>query len=451
MVHITRRSIVQTGAAAAAVGVIEPFGFAKAWAQAAPWKPEPGASLSLMRWKRFVQSEDDAFIKLVDAYTKATGVKVSITNESFDDIQPKASVAANTGQGPDVIWGLRTLAHLFPQRCVDVTDVADYLGNKYGGWSQGAIPYGKIGDKWIAIPVAFTGGNINYRISAIEKAGFKKVPEDNAGFLELCRALKKNNTPAGFAVGHATGDANSWVHWALWSHNSYLVDAKDQVIINSPETAKALEYCKALYETYVPGTVAWNDASNNKAFLAGELYLTSNGISIYAAALAGGKIAETADAGAKEAAKKLAVIAADMDHAPYPIGPAGKPTESAQGCPIMIFNYTKVPNAAKSFIAFMMEAENFGPWLSGAEGYLTHALNAYDTHPVWTADPKRTPFRESGRRSLSPAGLGTVGEKSATALAEFILVDMVANYCTGRETVKDAMASAERQAKRIYR
>jgi multiple sugar transport system substrate-binding protein len=70
---------------------------------------------------------------------------------------------------------------------------------------------------------------------------------------------------------------------------------------------------------------------------------------------------------------------------------------------------------------------------------------------VWTADPKRTPFRESGRRSISPAGLGTVGEKSATALAEFILVDMVANYCTGRATVAEAMAAAERQAKRIYR
>ena len=450
MSDLTRRSVVQAGAVSAFGSIVDPFGFARAWAQSAPWKPESGASLSLMRWKRFVQSEDDAFLKLVDAFTKATGIKVSITNESFDDIQPKASVAANTGQGPDLIWGLRTLAHLFPLRCVEVTDVAEYLSKKYGGFSRGAIPYGKLGDKWIPIPVAFTGGNINYRISAIEKAGFKKVPEDNSGFLELCRGMKKNGTPAGFAIGHATGDANSWVHWALWSHNSYLVDANDKVIINSPETAKALEYAKALYGTFVPGTVAWNDASNNKAFLAGELYLTSNGISIYAAALAGGKPAPNADAGAKEAARKLADFAADMDHAPYPIGPAGKPTESAQGCPIMIFNYTKVLNAAKAFIAFMMEAENFGPWLEGAEGYLTHSLNASDTHPVWTADPKRTPFRESGRRSISPAGLGTVGEKSATALAEFILVDMVANYATGRMTIAETMAAAERQAKRIY-
>ncbi len=53
--------------------------------------------------------------------------------------------------------------------------------------------------------MAFNGGYLNYRISAMNKAGFQKFPEDHAGFLELCRAMKKNNTPAGFALGHATG------------------------------------------------------------------------------------------------------------------------------------------------------------------------------------------------------------------------------------------------------
>jgi hypothetical protein len=32
--------------------------------------------------------------------------------------------------------------------------------------------------------------------------------------------------------------------------------------------------------------------------------------------------------------------------------------------------------------------------------------------------------------------LGSVGEKAATALADFVLVDMFANYCTGREDAK---------------
>src|ERR1700746_871281 len=145
----TRRTLLNRGAA---LGATAAFGgsfleWSKAWAQAAPWKPEKGAELSMLRWKYFVQSEDDAFVALIDAFTKATGVKVTITRESFEDVQPKASVAANTGAGPDLFWGLYSLPHLFPEKVIDVTDVADYLGKKYGGWGAGAGAVGQGGNK----------------------------------------------------------------------------------------------------------------------------------------------------------------------------------------------------------------------------------------------------------------------------------------------------------------
>ena len=115
------------------------------------------------------------------------------------------------------------------------------------------------------------------------------------------------------------------MHWLLWSHGSYLVDKDEKVIINSPETAKALEYAKQLYETFMPGTASWNNSSNNKAFLAGELYLTANGISIYAAAKA----------------QSMTAIAEDMNHALWPVGPVGKPQELQLGFPLLTFNFTK--------------------------------------------------------------------------------------------------------------
>jgi multiple sugar transport system substrate-binding protein len=48
-------------------------------------------------------------------------------------------------------------------------------------------------------------------------------------------------------------------------------------------------------------------------------------------------------------------------------------------------------------------------------------------------------------------GLGSVGDKAASALADFVLVDMFANYCTGREDAKNDIKIAERQLQRIYR
>jgi multiple sugar transport system substrate-binding protein len=439
MTTFTRRTLVKGGTALAAAGALAGpalLDWAKAWAQSAPWKPEKDAKLSMLRWKYFVQSEDDAFVKLIDAFTKATGVKVDIARESYEDVQPKASVAANTGAGPDLFWGLYSLPHLFPQKCLDVTDVADYLGKKYGGWVPSATTYGRSGNKWIAVPICYSGNMINYRVQAMQKAGFQKFPATTAEFLDYAKATKKNNTPGGFALGHASGDGNAWVHWCLWAHGGNLVDKDDKVILNSPETAKALEYAKQLYDNMIPGTASWNDASNNKAFLGGEINWTDNGISIYVAA---------------QRDPKLKPIADDMDHAVWPVGPVGKPTEFHLMYPLLAMTYTKYPQASKALMAFMLEADNFNPWLEGAQGYLTHCLNAYNANPVWKADPKRTIFGEAGKRTLTAGGLGSVGEKAATAIADFLVLDMFANYCTGREDVKGAMAVAERQAKRIYR
>lgn len=437
MSNLTRRTLLEGASTLAATALVAGSGlaeWAKAWAQAAPWKPEKDAKITLLRWKRFIQAEEDAFMELVANFTKATGVKVTVLNESLDDVQPKASVAANTNSGPDIFWGLYSLPHLFPEKCIELTDVADYLGKKYGGWVPSAIAYGKSGNKWIDIPVAYNGNVMNYRKAASEKAGFKTFPKTTDEFLAYVKAMKAQATPGGMALGHASGDGNAWVHWCLWAFGGNLVDAKDKVIINSPETAKAIEYAKQLYENFIPGTASWNDSSNNKAFLAGEVHWTNNGVSIYAAAKA-----------------QKAEMAADIEHALWPIGPIGKPTEFHVAYPIMIMKYSKVPQASKAFIAFMMEAANLDPWVEKSVGYLTPGLIAYEKNPIWTADPKLTVCRDVAKRTQTAGGLGSVGEKAAAALADFIVLDMFANFCVGREDIKGAIAVAERQAKRLYR
>ena len=439
MTDFTRRTLVGGAATAAAAGVLTGpalLDWANAWAQTAPWKPEKNAQLSMLRWKYFVQAEDDAFVALIDAFTKATGVKVAITRESYEDVQPKASVAANTGAGPDLFWGLYSLPHLFPQKCVDVTDVAEYLGKKYGGWAPSAVTYGKSGNKWIAVPVCYTGSLMNYRISSLQKAGFSKFPTTTDEFLELAKATKKNGTPGGMALGHASGDGNTWAYWCLWAFGGQMVDKNDKVILNSPETEKALEWSKQLYDNMIPGVASWNDASNNKAFLAGEIHWTNNGISIYTAARKDSTKTEIAD---------------DMDHAYFPVGPVGKPTELHLMFPLLAMSHTKYPQACKALMAFMQEASQFNPWIEAAGGYLSPGLAAYEANPVWTSDPKRTVYRDVAKRSLTVGGLGSVGEKAASAVADFVLLDMFASFCTGREDAKGAMKIAERQLRRIYR
>jgi multiple sugar transport system substrate-binding protein len=435
----SRRTLLQGTTAAAAAGAFAAPAFldwAKAWAQTAPWKPEPNAQLSMLRWKYFVEAEDAAYLQMLDAFTKATGVKVAVSRESYEDVQPKASVAANTGAGPDLFWGLYSLPHLFPQKCIDVTDVAEYLDKKYGPWAESAIKYGKSGAKWIAIPVCYTGSLMNYRISSLQKAGFSKFPATTDEFLEYAKATKKNGTPGGLALGHAPGDGNTWIYWCLWAFGGNVVDENDKVILNSPETAKALEFAKQLYENMVPGVASWNDAFNNKAFLAGEIHWTNNGISIYAAA---------------QRDPTKTDIANDMNHAYMPVGPVGKPTELHLMFPVLAMNHTKYPLACKALLAFMQEAAQFDPWQESAAGYLSPCLKKFTENPFWTSDPKRTPYRDAAARSRTVGGLGSVGQKAASAVADYVLLDMFASYCTGGEDVRGAIRTAERQLQRIYR
>jgi multiple sugar transport system substrate-binding protein len=440
MTSLTRRTLVQGGTALATAGALTApalFEWTKAWAQSAPWKPEKGAQLSLLRPKSFVPAEDEAFMAAMDAFTKATGVKISITRESNDDVQPKATVAANTGVGPDLIWGFYSLPHLFPNKCLDVTDVADYLGKKYGGWAPSAIVYGKgTGNRWIDIPIFYAGALINYRISSLKKLGYSKFPATTDEFLDYAKAMKANNTPGGMALGHATNDASGWVYWCLWAHGGNIVDENDKVILNSPETEKALVFAKQLHEQMVPGVLAWNDASNNKAFLANEIHWTNNTISIYVAA--------TKD-------PNLKTIAEDMDHAYWPVGPVGHPTEFHIVDPLLTMAYTKYPQACKALMAFIMEADQYDKWLYASQGYISHTLHAYAANPVWTEDPKRAAFRDVADHSLTIGGLGSVGDKATSAFFDFVLVDMFASFCTGREDTKGAMKIAERQLQRIYR
>jgi multiple sugar transport system substrate-binding protein len=402
------------------------------------YRPEKGAKLRVLRWRRFVQGDEDAFMAHVKRFSEKFGVEVRVDNEGWEDVRPKAAVAANVGSGPDIIYGWFDDPHQYPDKLVDLTDVANYLGAKYGGWYDVARTYASRDGKWIGLPLGAAGATFVHRISHVQAAGFKEFPKDTAGFLELCKAMKAKGTPAGFALGNAVGDGNSWVYWLVWAFGGRVVDEKNNVVINSPETIRALEYAKELYATFVPGTLSWLDPNNNKAFLDGQVSITNNGISIYYAAKT-----------SKD--PKVLEMVPDIGHANYPIGPVGRPTELHLFTQAMVFRYSKFPNAAKAFVAFMMEKEQYEPWQQAAIGYITQPLRAFENNPIWTVDPKHTPYRDVVKNMTAHGYAGTLGYASAAAMADFIVVNMVAEAASGARTPKEAAERAAARANRYYK
>lgn len=401
-------------------------------------EPEKGAKLRVLRWSQFVQGDIDAYMINVKKFTDKTGIEVRVDREGWEDVRPKAAVAANTGAGPDIILSTNDDANLYPEKLLDVTDLCEYLGKKYGGWYPvcDAIlrPDGK---HWIGVPLGAAGSMMVYRQSQVKAAGFDSFPRDTDGFLKLFKALKAKGTPGGMALGNATGDG-LWCNWLMWAFGGKLVDTNNKVVIDSPETIKALEYGQELYANFIPGTLSWLDPSNNKAFLDGQVSVTNNGISIY-------YVARTSPD------PKLKALALDIQHAEFPIGPVGVPTESQLFFNQMIMKYTKYPKAAKEFLRFMMEQDQYDPWQTGAAGYVAPPLVDYAKGAIWTSDPKNTPYRDAVK-NMRPAGYaGKLGYASAGCAADFIVVNMVAEAASGAKTPKEAAARAQKRAERYYK
>ena len=438
MSDLNRRKFLENSAGVAAVATAGSMLSLPSYSQTLSFKPEKDAKLRVLRWSRFVQGDIDAYMVNVKKFTEKTGIQVRIDNEGWEDVRPKAAVAANTGAGPDIILSTNDDANLYPDKLLDVSDLAEYLGKKYGGWYQACEAYLRPdGKKWIGIALGAAGSYMVYRTSYLKAAGFDSFPKDTAGFLAMCKALHAKGTPPGMALGNATGDG-LWANWLIWSHGGQLVDKNNKVIIDSPETVKALDYAKELYQTFIPGTLSWLDPNNNKAFLDSQISVTNNGISIYYAAK------NATDPKVKE-------LAADINHASFPIGPVGVATESHLFFNQMIMKYTKYPNAAKEFLRFMMEKEQFDPWLTGAGGYIAQPLRAYESTAIWTSDPKNTPYRD-GVKNMRPAGYaGKLGYASAGASADFIVCNMVAEAASGSKTPKEAAERAQKRAERYYK
>jgi multiple sugar transport system substrate-binding protein len=447
MSDYSRRDLLKAGTAIAAGAALPADAFAQPQQQkgAAPagqgefnLKPEKGAKLRVMRPSKFVQGDETAWLENTKKYQQQTGVEVRVDFEGWEDLRPKSAVAANVGRGPDIVYGWFDDAHQYPEKLLELTDVATYLERKYGGWYDVCKRFGMRNNRWIALPLGAAGAKMVHRISWVKEAGFSEVPQDMDGFLKLCQALKRINHPAGFALGNAVGDGNAWCHWVVWAFGGKLVDEKDTVVINSPETVKALEYAKQLYETFIPGTLSWLDSNNNKAFLDGQIGLTNNGISVYYAAK-------------NSQEPKIKEMAADIGHAQFPIGPVGRPTELHLTVPAMVYRYTKFPNAAKDYLRFMMEKEQYEAWQTASIGYWGQPLRAYEQAKIWTEDPKHTPYRDVMKNMLWPSYAGKLGAQSAGTLADFIMVNMVAQAASGAKSPAEAAAEAQKRAERYYR
>lgn len=422
MARIGRRKLLKlsgAGALAAKTGGIAAIlaaGRAPAYAQ--------GTALHWLRWNDFVPASDEVLVKEIGPEAeKALGIKLTIERVNGNDLQPRATSAIQSGTGPDIILALNNWAWLYAESVVDVSDIAEELGKAQGGFYEASKAVANDGKHWIAMPWCVLGAQIAWRKSWFEEIGLSKFPETWEEYREAGKKLKAKGRPIGQALGHSFGDPPTFCYPYLWSFGGKEVEADGKkVVLDSKATVDSVKFMTAFYkEAHDEGGLAWDDTSNNRAFLAGTISATLNGASIYIEAKRKPDAYQT---------EKGTPLWQDILHAPLPKGASG---QYGYHLPMsnMLMKYSKNEKAAKDFLRWITSKDVYQKWFNSQQGYSVGATTIWENDPIWQKDPVMLPFRSAARQGRFPGYAGPADRNAAEALSKYIIVDMYAKAVQG--------------------
>jgi multiple sugar transport system substrate-binding protein len=422
MARIGRRKLVKlagAGAIAAKTGAIAAIlaaGRAPAYAQ--------GTALHWLRWNDFVPASDELLKKeIAPAAEKALGFKLNIETINGNDLQARTTSAIQSGSGPDVICGLNNWPQLYAESVADVSDLAEEIGKAQGGFYDESKVVANDGKKWIAVPWCVLGALIVYRKSWFEEIGLSKFPETWEQYYDAGKKLKAKGQPLGQTLGHTFGDAPTFSYPYLWSWGGKEVEADGKtVVLNSKAAVDSVKFMTGFWkDAYDEGGLAWDDTSNNRAFLSGTISATLNGASIYLLAKTKPDTYQT---------EKGAPMFQDMLHSPLPRGAAG---QFGYHLPMsnMLMGYSKNQKAAREFIRWISSKDVYQRWFNSQQGYSVGATTMWEADPLWNKDPVMLPFRAAARAGRFPGYAGPADRKAAEGLSKYLITDMYAKAVQG--------------------
>ena len=387
-------------------------------------------TLKLLMWSHFVPAYDTWFDKWAkETWGPQNKVTVTVDHIPTNTIPTRVSaeIAANSGHDL-VLYQTGTDLHVFADKMMDLSDLANYLGGKYGGWLSFAVNVGTVGGKWRGIPEFYISFPGLYRKDLFDANGLQPVAkwED---LVTVGQKLKPKGNPVGIALSH-TGDSNSSLYSVLWSYGG-AVTGKDgkTVTIKSDGTKAAIDYVVNLYKNAMtPEVLSWDDASNNRLLDSGVACWIQNPISAY----------RSADAALQQ---KIYVSQS-------PVGPAGQFCNS----PIYswgIMDWSKEQAAAEKFLV-----DYFADWteaFTASTGYNHPMLKAHEAKPmpVLGSDPKLEVLQDFGKYVQTIGYPGPATAAAGQVNNTYVIPDMFAKACTGMSS-DDAMSWADQQIKAIY-
>jgi multiple sugar transport system substrate-binding protein len=430
MARMTRRSVLRSGLATILAS------------GRAPAVRAETAAVHWLRWIDFVPASD-ALLKgpIAEACRKTLGIALTVETVNANDLRARIETAIRAGAGPDIVNMLNNWPHLYAGSLAAVDDVAEPLGKAQGGFYETARSAAHDGARWLAVPFNIVGIEIAYRKSWFDEIGYTEFPQTWEQYRAAGKRLKAKGRPIGQTLGHTFGDAPNFAYPYLWSFGGREIDSDGKtVVLDSAATRESVKFLTAFWQDACDeGGLAWDDTSNNRAFLSGAISATLNGASIYLEAL---RHPET------YRSERGAPLKDDIRHAPLPRGLAGQ-FSYHQPFSDALMGYSKNQAAAKEFLRWITSKEVYETWFVSQQRYAIGSTLYWQGHPLWRQDAVMAPFRAAAASGRMMGYAGLPNAKAAEARARYVIVDMYAKAIRGMPP-GDAVKWAHAELLKIY-
>jgi multiple sugar transport system substrate-binding protein len=258
-------------------------------------------ALWVLQKKDFHPDYNDYLRNEISAYAASQDWPLDISyiagfSSGTGDIE-KLAAAVQSGNPPDLVdhdgFSVPQLRNLYIVQ--PVSDVVEEVEAAFGP----AAPYLKqihfIEGQWWLIPYHQRAGGGYYRRDIFDAAGIDVQEIRRYDVLRDATLEVSNPDEEMYGWGitvNRSGDGNSIINRIKTGWGAAWQDETGQYIrTNSPEMVEAMEFIRSTYldEKYQPmlppGVLAWNDISNNEAYLGSKIAYTENAGTVYAKAV----------------------------------------------------------------------------------------------------------------------------------------------------------------------
>jgi hypothetical protein len=437
----TRRSILKSAALGSAAALAAPY----------VKSTYAAGSLSIGVWDHWVPGANNALTKLCNEWGAKNNCEVKIDYITSQGEKDKLTAAAEAqaGTGHDIMshrdWNIR----IHQSNLEPVDDVISQLIKQYGPISPVAEYLAKFKGSWRGVPTTVGSqvkpccsrfdlyqqhAGIDLRAmfpadeSKWDKANTDKWTWD--AYVESAQKLFKAGFPVGLPMGQ-TSDAVDWVGALFNAYGVVMVDAKDNIKINSDETRQAMEVARKIMEVSPPEVYAWDDAGNNRWLISGKGSGIMNPPSAWAVAK-----------------RDNPTVAQNCWTHPTPKGPKGRFVGQLPQF-YGIWQFSKNKQAAKDLLLYISQKDAVAQLVAASYGYdLPSFKSMYDLDTWKTVEPPIGTvygYPPRGDEQTSMAGAPARAEVGAQIYNQAINTVMISKFTQGHEKLDDVIKWAENE------